>query len=236
MSEQQPNRYIPAHADAFAHRLPNFMKRLVGGGPVKIVALGSSSTAGEGNIVPYPTRLQARMQAKYGDRVMVLNRGKAGEEAPRELHRMKADVIDEEPALVIWQVGTNAVWQLGHDLDEVAAAIAKGLAQLGGTPIDAVLMDLQYVPAVLTADKIEATRRMLSLIAQAAATAKVNLFRRFAMMQQWHEIEKFSFDTMVDPADETRLHQSDYSAQRVAFELGETIAVAAARTVQGALT
>jgi lysophospholipase L1-like esterase len=231
MADQQPNRYIPAHADAFAHRLPNFTKRLVGGGPVKIVAVGSSSTAGEGNIVPYPTRLQARMQAKYGDRVIVLNRGKSGEEAPREITRMKADVIDEQPALVIWQVGTNAVWQLGYNLDEVAAAIARGLTQLGSQPLDAVLMDLQYVPALLTADKIEATRRMLSLIADAAEAAGVNVFRRFAMMRQWHEIEKFSFDTMVDPTDPNRLHQSDYSAQRVAFELCEAIAAAAARTV-----
>jgi hypothetical protein len=171
------------------------------------------------------------MRAKYGDQVIVLNRGKSGEEAPKELTRIKADVIDEDPALVIWQVGTNAVWQLGHDLDVVAAAITKGLAQLGGKPIDAVLMDLQYVPAVLTDDKIDATKRMLSLIAQLAATAKVNLFRRFAMMHKWHEVEKFSFDTMVDPTDPTRLHLSDYSTRRVAFELGETIAAAAARTV-----
>jgi lysophospholipase L1-like esterase len=235
MPDQQPNRFIPAHADAFTHGLPNFTKRLVGGGPVKIVAIGSSSTAGEGSIVPYPARLQSDMQRKYGDRVMVLNRGKSGEEAPRELTRMKADVIDEAPALVIWQVGTNAVWQLGHDLDVVAAAIARGLAQLGGKPIDVVLMDLQYVPAVLTDDKIVATRRMLSLIAEAAATANVNLFDRYAMMQKWHEVEQYGFDTLVDPTDMDRLHLSDWSTQRVAFELSETIAVAAAGTLSGAL-
>jgi hypothetical protein len=145
---------------------------------------------------------------------------------------MKADVIDEKPALVIWQVGTNAVWQLGHDLDEVAAAIAKGLTQFAREPIDVVLMDLQYVPAVLTADKIDATRRMLALIDQAAAARSgVNVFRRFAMMRQWHEVERYSFDTMVDPTDPTRLHQSDWSTQRVAHELCETIANAAARTM-----
>jgi hypothetical protein len=230
MSNAQPNRYIPAHADAFAHGLPNLAKRLVGGGPVKIVAIGSSSTAGEREIVPYPTRLQADMRAKYGDRLIVLNRGKGGQEAPDEILRMKVDVIDEEPALVIWQVGTNAVWQPGHDLDAVAAAIAKGLAQLAHTPMDVVLMDLQYVPAVLTGDKIDATGRMLGLIDKAAAARPgVNVFRRFDMMRKWHAIEKFSFDTMIDPADETRLHLSDWSTQRVAFELCETIAEAAAR-------
>lgn len=235
MPEAEPNRYIPVHADAFTHRLPHFAKRLecsrVKKDVIKIVAIGSSSTAGEGNIVPYPNRLETDMRAKYGDRVIVLNRGKNGEEAPDELARMQTDVIDEKPALVIWQVGTNAVWQLDHDLDGVAAAIAAGLRRLAREPMDVVLMDLQYVPAVLTDDKIDATRRMLWLIGEAAATAEVNLFRRFAMMQKWHELEKFSFDTMIDPTDYRRLHQSDYSTQRVAFELCEAIAAAAARTV-----
>jgi hypothetical protein len=233
MPDPQPNRYIPAHADAFVHRLPYFTRALVGGGPLKIVAIGSSSTAGEGGIVPYPARLQDDLRARYGDRVIVFNRGKGGEEAPQEITRLKTDVIDEEPALVIWQVGTNAVWQLGHDLDKVGAAIAKGLAQIARKPIDVVLMDLQYVPAVLTDDKIVATRRMLSLIEQAAATAKVNVFRRFATMQKWHEVEKYSFDRIVDPTDMNRLHQSDWSAQRVAFELSASIAAAAVRSVAG---
>lgn len=233
MPDSQPNRYIPAHADAFVHGLPHFTKALVSGGPLKIVAIGSSSTAGEGGIVPYPVRLESALRATYGDRVIVLNRGKGGEEAPKEVTRLKADAIDEEPAMVIWQVGTNAVWQLGHDLDEVAAAIARGMAQIARKLIDVVLMDLQYVPALLSDDKIHATRRMLSLIEQAAATAEVNVFRRFAMMQRWHEVERYSFDGMVDPTDMNRLHQSDWSTQRVAFELNAAIAAAAVRTVAG---
>jgi lysophospholipase L1-like esterase len=225
----QENRYIPAHADAFAHPLPWLAKRLAEGGPVNVVAIGSSSTAGEGQITPYPARLQAALRSKYGERVNVLNQGKGGEEAPDEILRMN-DVIGERPALVIWQVGTNAVWQTGHNLDDVAAAIAVGLKRFADEPMDVVLMDLQYVPALLTDDKIAATRRMLALITQAAAGSPgVNVFHRFAMMRQWRKVEKFSFDTILDPGDETRLHQSDYTTRRVAFELGETIAVAVAR-------
>ena len=160
----------------------------------------------------------------------VVNQGKSGEEAPEELARMKRDVIEEHPALVIWQVGTNAVWQLGHNLDDVGAAITAGLTLLADRPMDVVLMDLQYVPAVLTDDKIVATRRMLAMITEAAAARPgVNVFHRFAMMRKWHEIEKFSFDTMIDPADFKRLHQSDWSTQRVAFELGAAIVEAAER-------
>jgi lysophospholipase L1-like esterase len=229
MAAMQENRYIPVHADAFAHPLPHFAERLAGRGPIRIVALGSSSTEGEGNVVPYPFRLQGQLREKYPGRVIsVLNRGISGQEAPAELARMKKDVIGEHPALVIWQVGTNAVWQLGHNLDDVTAAIAEGLTLLAGQPADVVLMDLQYVPAVLTPDKIGATRRMLAEItAAAAARPGVNVFHRFTMMKKWRVFEKFSFDTLVNPADYRRLHQSDYSTQRIAWELCEAIAAAA---------
>ena len=41
----------------------------------------------------------------------VLNRGIGGQEAPSELSRFEPDVLAEVPALVIWQVGTNAVFR-----------------------------------------------------------------------------------------------------------------------------
>ena len=41
----------------------------------------------------------------------VLNRGIGGQEAPSELSRFEPDVLAEAPALVIWQVGTNAVFR-----------------------------------------------------------------------------------------------------------------------------
>jgi lysophospholipase L1-like esterase len=233
MADVQPNSAIPVHAAPFAHPLPNFASRLGGIGPIKVVAIGSSSTAGEGGIVPYTYRVETALRAKYPGRMIdVLNRGIGGQEAPEELDRMQADVIDEKPALVIWQVGTNAVWQPGRDLDKAAAAIAAGLTLLGRQAMDVVLMDLQYVPALLTDDKIAATRRMLSLIANAAANAGVNVFGRFAMMQRWLEIERFSFDVMVDPTDVSRLHQSDWSAGRIGYEFCQAIADAAARPAQ----
>jgi lysophospholipase L1-like esterase len=230
-------KLIPVSAEAFAQPLPNLAKQLAGKGWIKIVAIGSSSTAGEGGIVPYPTRLQAALRVKdpYKDRVIVLNRGIGGQEAPDEVKRFQTDVLDEKPALVIWQIGTNAVWQLPRprDLTAVADAIADGLAQIAripGQPTDVVLMDLQYVPALLTDQMIKDTRLMLSLIDEAAAAAapKVNVFHRYDMMRKWYEIERRSFDAMVDPADVDRLHQSDYSTTRVAYELGEKIAAAAA--------
>jgi lysophospholipase L1-like esterase len=229
MLSQQENRYIPAHADAFQYRLPNFANRLNGHGSIKIVAIGSSSTAGEGDIVPYTYRLESALRAKYPNHMIdVLNRGISGQEAPDELMRMQTDVIAEGPALVIWQVGTNAVWQQGHNLDDVAKAIANGLKLLGGERTDVAIMDLQYAPAVLTDDKIDATRRMLSLINQLATEANVNVFCRFDLMQKFHKVERNSFDRIIDPNDVERLHQSDWSARRIGYELCEAIAAGSA--------
>ena len=111
----------------------------------------------------------------------VINRGIGGQEAPDELLRFQS-VFDEAPALVIWQVGTNAVY---HDLDrkQMAAAIAAGLQRLAGLTADVVLMDLQYTKAM--ADKLAASEDMVSRIAAAADNAGVNVFRRFALMQRW---------------------------------------------------
>lgn len=229
----QPNAYVPAHVDAFEHPLPHFAAGLKAGGTIKIVAIGSSSTAGEGDIVPYTYRLEAALRAKYQNRMIdVLNRGIGGQEAPDEFLRMREQVIAEAPALVIWQVGANAVWQQGRNVDDAAAAIREGLQLLAGVPTDVILMDLQYAPAVLTDDKIDATLRMLSLINQIVASAQVNVFRRFDLMKRFVELERHSFDTIIDPTDPNRLHQSDFSARRIGYEFGEAIAAAAAKVVQ----
>jgi hypothetical protein len=220
---------IPVRAEAFPEPLPNFSKQVAGKGFIKIVAIGSSSTAGEGGIVPYPSRLQdlLRQSNECKDRAIVLNRGIGGQEAPEELERLQADVIDEKPALAIWQVGSNAVWKRSYNLAEVAKRIADGLALLAASSpkTDVVLMDLQYVPALLSGEMIKDTYSMLSLIDKVAAEANppVNVFHRFEMMRKWHLIEKRSFDTLVNAEDDSRLHQSDYATQRVAKALCDTI-------------
>jgi lysophospholipase L1-like esterase len=127
-------------------------------GQAKIVAIGSSTTAGEGSIKPYPERLPSFLQAQYPNVVIAMvNKGVGSQEAPAELQRFGTDVIAENPDLVIWQVGTNAVWQSPDQVpsppsfDETAQAIREGLVRLREeTKADAILMDLQYVPAVLT--------------------------------------------------------------------------------------
>ena len=165
---------IPVQPDPFEHGLPHLARSLQGPGPVKIVALGSSTTAGEGGIAPYPSRLQALLKDQYpAAGIDVINRGVGGQEAPDELHRLQRDVIDQKPCLVIWQVGTNAVWQPADQhppsFNATIKAIRQGLKRLHKTgTMDVILMDLQYVPALLTPAKRKAAKQMVAAIGKLA--------------------------------------------------------------------
>ncbi|WP_271600598.1 hypothetical protein [Bradyrhizobium sp. CCBAU 45384] len=50
------------------------------------------------------------------------------------------------------------------------------------------------------------------------------MFRRFAFMKALREIEGASFDNMVDSTDDSRLHDSDWVTQRLAWALKLAIA------------
>lgn len=215
---------IPVVPIPFEHGLTHFAQSLTRG-QATIVAIGSSTTAGEGNIKAYPERLLSFLQAEYPNaEITMVNKGTSGQEAPIELQRFGTDVIAKKPNLVIWQVGTNAVWQ-GPDQNppppsfgETTRAIRDGLVKLRDeTQADVILMDLQYVPAVLTPAKKDKAIAMVEAISELARDADVNVFRRFAFMKALHQVEQISFDRMVDPTDDTRLHDSDWATQRVAW-------------------
>ena len=152
MANDPPKCDIPADLIRFERPLFHLAKQLGGTGPIKIVAIGSSSTAGEGT-APYPVRLEMALRQRFNGRAIdVINRGIGGQEAPEEFKRFFEDVIAHAPVLTIWQVGTNAIYHHGYDLDDVAATIDAGLKWLGGLAMDVVLMDLQYAPAILKPD------------------------------------------------------------------------------------
>ena len=219
--DSDPSR-IPVEPIPFEYGLTRFAQSLRG--RTKIVAIGSSSTAGHGGIQPYPERLLSFLQAQYPKaEITMVNRGIGGQEAPLEFQRFDTDVIAEKPDLVIWQVGTNSVWQRPDQnppsLDETTSAIREGLIKLRKeTLADVILMDLQYVPAVLTPAKKEKAIEMVKAISELARDG-VNVFRRFAFMKGLSEVEQVSFDRMVDPADEHRLHDSDWATHRVAWAM-----------------
>jgi len=170
-----------------ARPLTRLAENLKGQSKTRIVAIGSSSTAGEGDVIPYPHRLELALRKRFPDRMIdVVNRGIGGQEAPEELARFESDVFAEAPALVVWQVGTNAIYHRDlYDPHRVAATITTGLGWLTARQLDVILMDLQYAPQLLGGKESD-TRLMVSLIAEAAADMPgVSVFRRFALMEKW---------------------------------------------------
>src|SRR6201999_878646 len=131
---------IPVQPDPLAPGLPNLAAVIGGANAVKIVALGSSTMDGEGDVVAFPYRLEAALRDGYKPRyanqrrmIDVINRGIGGEEAPKELKRMDRDVFAENPCVVIWQIGTNAVWQKDADTptaEDTISALRDGVDRL----------------------------------------------------------------------------------------------------------
>ena len=201
--------------------LPNVAARVARREPLTIVAIGSSSTQGVGASSPalsYPSRLEVELRVRFPDiPVRVLNRGKGGEEAPQMLARIERDVIAEHPDLVIWQLGTNAV--LRHDdVSYEEELIERGIKRLQDGGAEIVLMDMQYAPRVITRPASPAMERLLADIAK---RERVGLFRRFAIMQQWHAEEPGGAPQMVGP---DGLHMNDRGYGCLAVELAEALA------------
>jgi lysophospholipase L1-like esterase len=199
---------------------------LAAGAPVKIVALGSSSTAGAGASSPaasYPSRLAIELAQHFPlVEFTVLNRGVNGEEAAEMLARLEASVIAEKPDLVLWQVGTNAVLR-DQPLPPAQSLIHQGLARLKATGADVILIDPQFAPKVIAKAEVKG---MVKLIATAAKQHSVNLFQRFAVMRRWREREGLAFETFVSS---DQLHMNDWSYACVAKVLGAAIAEAGKR-------
>ena len=170
----------------FGHKLPHFADALRHQRKIKLVALGSSSTAGADNILPFPPRLEMLLRQRFFGRMIdVINRGIGGQEAPEEYSRIESDVTVEAPVLVIWQVGTNAVYK-SYNPAEVRATLEAGLDVLTALPLDVVVMDSQYTQAIVgTEAALNLANVIMPMIAEVAASRKVNLFSRFALMKRW---------------------------------------------------
>lgn len=206
-------------------------RRLAAHEPLTIVAIGSSSTAGAGASSPaanYPSRLAVELKQRFpAAEIDVLNRGVNGEESAQMVARFETGVFAAHPDLVIWQVGTNSVLR-DHPLQPHSTVLHEGITQLKEAGADVVLIDMQFVPKVLTKSE---TPDMEDQIAVAAKEGNVDLFNRFAVMRNWYEVQHMPFDAFVAP---DQLHMNDWSYGCVAKLLAAAIAEAATRPVASA--
>jgi acyl-CoA thioesterase I len=227
-----PKCAVQADIARFDQRLSRVALRLSGGVPIKIVAIGSSSTFGAGASSPansYPSRLEVELRQHFPDHpITVVNRGVNGEEATDMLARFATSVIAEDPHLVIWQVGTNSLLR-DRPLDVRSKVLQDGIAQLKSRRMDVVLMDPQYAPRVLAKTDHEAA---VAQIASVAKEQKVGLLHRYDMMRHWHDIERLAFETFVTS---DGLHMNDWGYRCLANSLGVAITDAATRPTETAV-
>jgi acyl-CoA thioesterase-1 len=224
---QRPPACVVAPSEArFDFPLPRTARRLANGEPIKIVALGSSSTSGAGastSAAAYPSRLAGELARLLpGHEFVVLNRGVNGEEVGDMLARLDTAVIAEKPDLVLWQVGTNSVLR-DHALEPHVALLHDGLQRLKASGADVVLIDPQYAPRVIAKPTCVA---MVSLIAATAKAEHVGVFHRFDLMKHWYETQQLAFETFLSP---DGLHMNDWSYGCLAKALGMAIADALKR-------
>jgi acyl-CoA thioesterase I len=150
---QHPSACVVAPDQVRFHfPLSHTARRFASGEPIRIVALGSSSTFGAGastSAAAYPSRLAEELARHFpGHEFSVLNRGVNGEQITDMLARLEIAVIAEPPDLVLWQVGTNSVLR-DIDLKAQVAELHEGLVRLKATGADIVLIDPQYAPRVI---------------------------------------------------------------------------------------
>jgi acyl-CoA thioesterase-1 len=225
----QPCKMYP-DLTRFTFDLPHLADALGSQRKIKVVAIGSSSTQGVVPVktgvpvLPYPPRVEMWLRKNYFGRLIdVTNRGISGQEAPEEISRFQPDVFDENPSLVIWQVGTNAVYK-NYSPDEVKAAIRVGLKWLKArATMDVVLMDLQYTQAML-GEKLPQSIAIEKIISDAAAEAGVNVFNRFALMKRWIDDKVVASVTDLDDGADEHLHTGEWATNCISRALFDAIA------------
>jgi acyl-CoA thioesterase-1 len=157
--------------------------RLNAGGPITIVALGSSSTSGVGTFGPgYPEAMKAELLRRHPSlRIKVINSGRVLDTLEGNLLRLNDDVLRYKPDLVVWQLGTNDVVLRGI-MPGAKRSLVEGIRKLKHANADVILMDIQFAPMVRA--RPVRTAKMEALIASVAREEETGLFPRFLLMQR----------------------------------------------------
>ena len=185
---------------------------------VKVLAIGSSSTVGVGASKPsatYIAKLETSLEGAFnGMDFDVVGRGKGGEVAQGAADRMKQEVEETKPDLVVWQLGTNDA--LRHvSLDKFKTCVKTTLSWLAESKIDVVLIDPQYGDA-LTKD--EHYEKVVGALAEVAKEMRVLLVDRFEAMR---ELQRERGDLFYLSSD--KLHPNDRGHRCMAEQVARAI-------------
>jgi len=194
--------------------LPRLSRALRATHTAKILAIGSSSTVGIGASSPsrtYVARLETDLEtALKGTDFDVIAHGRGGEVAQGAADRMRREVEEVKPDLVLWQVGTNDA--LRHvAIDQFKACLKNTLAWLKQHQIDVILINPQYGDG-LTKDAYY--EQVVAVITDVAREVQVLLVDRFGSMRARGGNAYLSAD---------KLHMNDEGYEHLASQLAATI-------------
>ncbi|MBL8838495.1 MAG: hypothetical protein JNL66_19745 [Alphaproteobacteria bacterium] len=175
---------------------------------LKIVAIGSSSTAGGAASEParaWPAQLEAALRRRLPNaEISVANMGAVRQTSAMMVARF-ARVVAERPDIVVWEVGTaEAVRHL--DVDDFLRVVVNGIEQLAAAGIEVILVDPQYTRDTARLITFEP---YLAAIARAAQMRDAAHFRRFQVMRYWVDNDQFQFDG-ARPAEFSRIADAAY--------------------------
>ncbi|PPQ40046.1 Lysophospholipase L1 [Rhodoblastus acidophilus] len=198
--------------------LPKFFHALVTGRPVRIVAIGSSSTEGVGASAPnrsYPAQLRALLElALPAKDFEVFNLGVGGEVAATTAARLKTAVAAHDPDLVIWQVGTNDALR-GIALDDYERALRAALGFLKARGDDVLLVGMQWTRKFAANPHYLAVR---DATARVAAEEGVTLVSRFDAMRRLADAS--GREDLIGP---DQLHMNDRGYRCLAEQVAATL-------------
>ena len=165
--------------------------------PLRILAIGSSSTWGVGATSRrknYPSQLESMLERVLKTvPIEVVNRGVSGETAETTADRLRIEAALLKPDLVLWQVGTNDAVQR-VSVENFERTVKNTVAMLRKKKIDVVLVGLQYTPKYARDDHYFAIRESLKRI---AAENNVLYVRRYQAMEYIHKT-KANLQMMAD--------------------------------------
>ncbi|MCC7426597.1 MAG: SGNH/GDSL hydrolase family protein [Alphaproteobacteria bacterium] len=187
---------------------------------VRIVAIGSSTTEGVGASSPaysYPARLSTELgEARPDIAWSVYGRGIGGEDVAETFARFDDDVLTLRPALVIWQIGSNAAMR-GTDPGHFRTLVKRGVEMLNAAGADVILMNPQFAPRL---NRRPHLARFTEALAQIAVKTEAALFPRYELMRFWVETRGVPLSSLLV---EDELHHGDFGYACIAQALARMV-------------
>lgn len=175
---------------------PELSAKIQAGEPLRIVALGSSSTEGTPHFSKsdiYAAVLERELSRELLVPVEIINKGKGGENILKMVERIERDVFALKPDLLIWQLGVNDVLQM-DGVESVIPPMKAALDLFRQHRLPVVLVDLQVAPMV---DRDKDTPVMQAAIEEAAKRPGVMQFHRLGFMRRMIETRTAGMDELV---------------------------------------